>query len=78
MAIRKTKDKSGETDPNIVRVFDLLRNGTRVFLGRIWEQENGMWQWESYWGGNRGVEPNQEAATIMIEKVARDKFGTTQ
>lgn len=73
MAIRKTVLK----DTGIIRVFDLLRSGQRIFLGRIWETESGFWQWESYWGFNRGVEPNEEAATIMIEKVAREKHGTT-
>lgn len=58
-------------DP-VVQLYDMQRNGKKIFLGRLWELPNGFWRWESYFGDNKNDEPNKEAAMIMLETVARD------
>lgn len=58
-------------DP-VVQVFDVQRNGKKIFLGRYWETPGDGWRWESYYGGNCGNEPNAEACRSLLWKVACD------
>jgi hypothetical protein len=53
-------------------IFDIQTTGKKIFLGTMWELPSGLWRWESYWGDNKNIEPNAEAAITMLETVARD------
>jgi len=74
MALRKTRDLSGENSYDWIYIHDLRRNNTRVYLGRLRELDSGEWQWESRYGFSRGREHGDLEALQMLVKIAGAKF----
>ena len=86
MGIVKSKDKSGmweHSDTGFI-IWDLLnkkdwRTGERkrLYLGRMWQDKDLRWHWESAWGFSQGEARDDLAALEMIRLVASEHFGTT-
>ena len=85
MGIVKSQDKSGmwEHHETGYIIWDLLnrkdiftQERKRLYLGRMWELEDGKWAWESAFGGSQGIEHSDLAALMKIKVVAHDYYGT--
>ena len=49
----------------------------RLYLGRMWQDKDLRWNWESAWGFSQGEARDDLAALEMIRLVASEHFGTT-
>lgn len=85
MGIVKSQDKSGmwEHHENGYIIWDLLnkkdiftQKRKRLYLGRMWELQEGKWAWESAFGGSQGIEHDDLSALMKIKVVAHDYYNT--
>ena len=86
MGIVKSKDKSGMWEHSETGhiIWDLLnvkdihtQERKRIYLGRMWQDADMHWFWESAWGANQGQARDDLEALEMIRLVASEHFGTT-
>ncbi len=86
MGIVKSKDKSGmwkHSDTGFI-IWDLLNKKdlhtgerARIYLGRMWQDKDLRWYWESAWGASQGQARDDLDALEMIRLIASEHFGTT-
>ena len=86
MGIVKSRDESKmwEHHETGYMIWDLLNKRdhltgerARIYLGRMWQDKDNRWYWESAWGFNRGQARDDLDALEKIRLVASEHFGTT-
>ncbi len=86
MGIVKSKDKSKQWEHHETGfiIWDLLnvkdiftQERKRIYLGKMWQDSEDRWFWESAWGFNKGEARDDLHALEMIRLVASEHFGTT-
>ncbi len=86
MGIVKSRDKSKQWEYHETGfiIWDLLnvkdihtQERKRIYLGKMWQDADLRWWWESAWGFNQGQARDDLDALEMIKLVAHEHFGTT-